>query len=58
MDPDKSHKCRVTKMNPYLSYPWVTECTNYECDMRKGYCYSVTWEEAILEALYHKMRNE
>jgi hypothetical protein len=51
------HKCRVYKtQDEYL--PWITQCKVDSCYSRRGYVTCVTWEEAILEALHHKMRND
>jgi hypothetical protein len=53
----EKHKCRVYKLNPVYDQPWVTECLYRPCRMGKGYLQSETWEEAMLEALHHRMRN-
>ena len=53
------HKCRVFKTHNY-DFPWATQCYAYgiDCPVSRGYLESATWEEAMLEALHHKMRNE
>lgn len=53
------HKCRVFKTHNFL-FPWATQCQNYgsHCPIYKGYLESETWEEAMLEALHHKMINK
>jgi hypothetical protein len=53
-----NHKCRVWKLNTTTSkQSWATECYGWACYMRRGYVESETWEEAMLEALFHRMRN-
>jgi hypothetical protein len=50
------HKCRVFKTwNSW--FPWTTQCQEQECIGSRGFLESPTWEEAMLEALHHRMRN-
>jgi hypothetical protein len=49
-----NHKCRVFKYPTRKGYDWITMCDVRNC----AYLKSETWEEALLEALHHRMRNQ
>lgn len=54
---NKNHKCTVRKaISEFV--PWYVICTKHP-EMHGGYFYMTcdTWEEAMLEALHHRMRN-
>lgn len=52
----ENHKCRVYKIYD-IWFPWVTQCSVDRCLVYRGFIQSNTWEEAMLEALHHRMRN-
>jgi hypothetical protein len=38
-------------------FVWVARCYLADCFMYRGYSENRTWEEAMLEALHHRMVN-